>query len=257
VTSEVVTADVTSARYVMGLGDDALVLAQRCAEWVTRAPALEEDVALANIGLDLLGQARLLLSHAGELEGRGRTEDDLAHFRDEREFGNVQLVELENGDFAQTMTRLLVFSSYQLELYRRLISSTDTTLAAVAGKAVKEAAYHRDHARLWVLRLGAGTATSAARMQAGLQRIWPNVAELYADDGLPPGLVDSGVASYPSGLRTAALDWVGRTLGEAQLVLPEVESLPGGGRRGIHTAAMGPLLAELQQVARSHPGAQW
>jgi ring-1,2-phenylacetyl-CoA epoxidase subunit PaaC len=167
------------ARYTVGLGDDALVLAQRCGEWITRAPQLEEDVALANIGLDLLGQARTLLTYAAEVEGAGRDEDDLAYLRDERDFLNVQLVELENGDFAVSMARLLVFSAYSYELYDRLHASADETLAAIAAKAVKEVSYHRDHATEWVLRLGDGTDVSHHRMQAGLATIWPYVDELF------------------------------------------------------------------------------
>jgi len=253
------TATITQARagYARALGDDALILAQRCAEWVARAPELEEDVALANIGLDLLGQARLLLSHAGELEGRGRTEDDLAYFRDEREFTNLQLCELANGDFAQTIARLLVFSSYASALYRRLSTSTDETLAAIAAKAVKEVAYHRDHARTWLQRLAGGTPESARRMRNGLERVWPYVPELFVDDWLPRGLVETGVAVPPGDLRTEVMDELTQVLAEAGLAPPDVAPVPAGGRRGVHTEAMGYLLAEMQHIARSHPGAQW
>lgn len=245
------------AGYVRALGDDALILAQRCAEWITRAPELEEDVALANIGLDLLGQARLLLSHAGELEGRCRTEDDLAYFREEREFRNLQLCELPNGDFAQTIARLLVFSSYAGALYRRLGGSTDETLSAIAGKAVKEVAYHRGHARTWSLRLGGGTEESARRMRAGLQRVWPYVPELFDDSWVPAGLVEAGVAVRPSDLRSQVMSEVSRVLAEAGLAVPELAPVPTTGRHGVHTEAMGDLLAEMQVVARAHPGAEW
>lgn len=254
------------ARYVVGLGDDALVLAQRCGEWITRAPQLEEDVALANIGLDLLGQARSLLTYAATVEGSGRDEDDLAYLRDERDFLNVQLVELENGDFAVSMARLLVFSTYQLELYRRLESSSDETLAAIAAKAVKEVDYHRDHATEWVLRLGDGTDTSHERMQVGLQTVWPYVDELFATTSRfstgsapwpEPPLVASGVAVDPAALREPTMDYVQQVLDEATLVVPDVTWTATGGRQGIHSTPMGHLLAEMQHIHRSHPGARW
>ena len=160
--------DSAVACYVLALGDDALVCAQRLCEWATRAPAIEEDVALMNIALDLLGQARSLLAYAGELEGSGRREDELAYLRDERDFRNCQLVELDNGDFATTMARQLLFSAYQFELYGALSSSTDERLSGVAAKAVKQVAYHREHAAGWVVRLGDGTQESHARMAAAL-----------------------------------------------------------------------------------------
>jgi len=249
------------AAYALALGDDALVLAQRCGEWITNAPQLEEDVALANIGLDLLGQARTLLTYAGEVEGmidgKGRSEDDLAYLRGEREFTNVQLVELENGDFALTMARLLAFSTYQLAFYEELQGSADPTLAAIAAKAVKEVAYHRDHARSWVLRLGDGTDESHRRMQAGLERVWPYVGELFDASWISPGLVERGVAVD---VRTLEDDWnayLTQVLAEATLEVPQVAQRPTGGRRGIHTEVMGYLLAEMQHLARSHPGATW
>ena len=250
------------ARYALALGDDALVLAQRCGEWVTRAPQLEEDVALANIGLDLLGQARSLLTYAGQVEGDGRSEDDLAYLREERDLLNVQLVELENGDFAVSMARLLVFSSYQLELYRRLVSSRDETIAAVAAKAVKEVAYHRDHATEWVLRLGDGTSESSRRMQAGLEVVWPYVDELFAMTSRygvwpDPALVTDGVAVDPSCLREPALAHVRSVLGSAGLTEPSPRWTAQGGRQGVHSSPMGHLLAELQHLHRSHPGASW
>jgi ring-1,2-phenylacetyl-CoA epoxidase subunit PaaC len=250
------------ARYALALGDDALVLAQRCGEWVTRAPQLEEDVALANIGLDLLGQARSLLGHAGRLEGEGRDEDDLAYLREERDFLNVQLVELPNGDFAVSMARLLVFSAYQLELYRGLAGSRDETLAAVAAKAVKEVAYHRDHASEWVLRLGDGTPESHRRMQAGLDAVWPYVDELFATSSRhgvwpDPALVTDGFAVDPASLRGPALGHVRAVLGQATLTEPEPRWTARGGRHGVHSTPMGHLLAELQHLHRSHPGASW
>jgi ring-1,2-phenylacetyl-CoA epoxidase subunit PaaC len=246
-----------AARYALALGDDALILAHRCGEWISNAPQLEEDVALANIGLDLLGQARSLLTYAGELEGLGRTEDDLAYLREERAFTNVQLVELPNGDFAVTMARLLVFSTYQLTLYEQLRTSSDEMLAAVAAKAVKEVAYHRDHATSWVLRLGDGTDVSHARMQAGLARVWPYVEELFDTSWIDPELLERGVAVDAAQLRPGWEAYLRSVLMEATLAWPEVAQRPTGGRRGVHTEAMGYLLAEMQHLHRSHPGARW
>jgi ring-1,2-phenylacetyl-CoA epoxidase subunit PaaC len=250
------------ARYTIGLGDDALVLAQRCGEWITRAPQLEEDVALANIGLDLLGQARSLLTYATTVEGAGRDEDDLAYLRDERDFLNAQLVELENGDFAVSMARLLVFASYSYELYSRLQQSTDETLAAVAAKAIKEVDYHRDHAAEWVLRLGDGTDESHARMQAGLETVWPYVDELFTSSSKhgewpEPDLVASGTAVDPGDLRGPTMAYVLHVVDEATLDEPTVTWTATGGRHGIHSSPMGHLLAELQHIHRSHPGASW
>jgi ring-1,2-phenylacetyl-CoA epoxidase subunit PaaC len=239
--------------YTLGLADDALVSAQRMGWWISRAPELEEDVALANIGLDQLGQARTLLTYAGELEGEGRTEDDLAYLRDDREFRNVKLVERPMTDFGVAMARLLVFSTYQLHLYRALAASTDETLSGVAAKAVKEVAYHVDHASHWVLRLGDGTEESHARMQAALDAEWPYVDELFtpADGSL------AGCAADPAELRDAVLSDVRRVVTEATLAMPEVPSALGGGRDGLHTEHLGYLLAEMQHLHRSHPGASW
>jgi ring-1,2-phenylacetyl-CoA epoxidase subunit PaaC len=244
-------------RYVLALADDALIASQRLGEWIASAPELEEDVALANIGLDLLGQARALLTHAGELEGSGRDEDALAYFRDERDFLNVQLVERANGDFAVTMARLLLLSTYLHELWSALRTSADETLAAIAAKAVKEVDYHVDHARMWVLRLGDGTEESHRRMQAGLDAEWPFADELFDGSHLDPALVASGVAVDPSLLRDAWRMRVEAVVAEATLTMPDARAAVTGGRRGIHTEQMGYLLAEMQHLARSHPGASW
>nr|WP_239579280.1 1,2-phenylacetyl-CoA epoxidase subunit PaaC [Microlunatus panaciterrae] len=234
-----------------------MIHAQRLAEWIASAPELEEDVALGNIALDQLGQARLLLSYAGDVEGAGRNEDDLAFFRDERKFLNLQLVELTNGDFAVTIAKLLLVSSYQLELYRRLSSSTDEMLSAIAAKATKEVAYHRDHATQWTLRLGDGTEFSHQQMQTALERVWPYLEEMFDDSWIPATLLESGVAVPVSELRPAFTQYVTTVIRQATLTSPEVPSIPTGGRRGIHTEAMGFLLAEMQHLARSHPGATW
>lgn len=245
------------ATYALRLGDDALVLAQRLAEWSAKAPELEEDVALTNIGLDLLGQARALLSYAGEVEGKGRDEDSLAFLREERDFLNVQLVEQPNGDFAQTIARQLFFSSWQLAVYDGLTSSADDTIAAVAAKGVKEVAYHHDHAVQWTLRLGDGTSESHQRMQAGLDRMWPFVEELFVSDEVEASLTEQGVAVDVSTLRTEWEETVGAVLAEATLERPDASWTARGGRNGIHSESFGYLLAEMQHLHRSHPGARW
>nr|WP_202885555.1 1,2-phenylacetyl-CoA epoxidase subunit PaaC [Kribbella sandramycini] len=234
------------------MGDDALIAAQRTAEWIAAAPQLEEDVALGNIGLDQLGQARSLLQYAGSLDGR--TEDDLAYFREEREFRNLQLCELPNGDFAHAMARLLYFATYQHLLYEELRTCADETLAGVAGKAVKEVAYHVDHATQWVLRLGDGTEESHRRMQAALEALWPYTGEMFESDELIGRLA---VAVDPAPLRA---EWERRVLAvidESTCSRPEASYQHTGGRSGRHTEHLGYLLAELQHVARSHPGATW
>jgi ring-1,2-phenylacetyl-CoA epoxidase subunit PaaC len=237
----------------LGHADDALVSAQRLGWWISRAPELEEDVAMANIGLDQLGQARSLLTYAGELEGEGRTEDDLAYLRDDREFRNVKLVERPMTDFGVTMARLLVFATYQLHLHRALCECGDPTLRGIAGKAVKEVAYHVDHATHWVLRLGDGTDDSHARMQAALDAEWPYVEELFAPS--PESL--AGQVTDPAVLRDPVLSDVRRVVVEATLELPQVPPALGGGRNGQHTEHLGHLLAEMQHLHRSHPGVTW
>ncbi|HET7327692.1 MAG TPA: 1,2-phenylacetyl-CoA epoxidase subunit PaaC [Nocardioidaceae bacterium] len=242
--------------YTLRLGDDTLVFSQRLGEWIAASPQLEQDVAIGNIALDLLGQARALLSYAGAVEGRGRDEDVLAYFRDERDFTNVHLVEgASRGDFAITMARLLVFASYQHQLYGRLAGSSDETLAAIAAKAVKEVDYHRDHATQWVLRLGDGTQESHRRMQAALDAVWPDLDELFESDDLVRRL--PGVAVDPADLEQPVRGYLRQVLDRATLTVPDVRPAVTGGRRGIHSEVMGFLLAEMQHLARSHPGAQW
>jgi len=243
--------------YALRLGDDALVLAQRLCEWAARSPQLEEDVALMNLALDLLGQSRSLLTLAGAREGRGRSEDDLAFLRDEPDVVNAQLMELPNGDFGRTMARQLLVSAYSVPLWQGLCSSTDPDLAGIAGKAVKEVTYHLDHARSWVVRLGDGTQESRRRMQAGLDEVWPYAFELFQTDDLLRRLVSRGVAPDPAELQARWWATVQEVLAEATLTVPETGWRPSGGRRGVHTEAFGYLLAELQHVHRSHPGASW
>ncbi len=245
----------TRADYVLGLADDALISAQRLGWWISRAPEIEEDVALANIGLDQLGQARLLLAHAGSLEGAGRDEDDLAYLRDASEFRNVWLVERPQSDFGVAMARLLLFAAWQVELYAALSRSTDPVLSGVAGKAVKEVDYHLDHARHWVIRLGDGTETSHHRAQTALDAEWRHLDELLAPaDG---ALVAAGTAVDPAGLRAGVLDRITDVLTVATLAVPTTEQVSGGGRRGHHTEEMEPLLTEMQQLHRAHPGVTW
>ena len=241
------------AQYALGLGDDALALAHRLGEWITNAPELEEDVALGNLGLDLLGHARSLLTYAGS--AWDKTEDDLAYFRDEGEFRSHQLFEQPNGDFAATIARQLIASVYFAELYRALSHSADATLAAIAAKAVKEVDYHLDHSVQWLQRLGLGTEYSHERMQAGLDTMWPFVDELFREDPYAEAAGDAGVD--PRGLRAAFDAIVPRAIVEAGLVVPEVPAARGGGRSGVHAEAFGPMLAEMQVVARAHPGATW
>jgi ring-1,2-phenylacetyl-CoA epoxidase subunit PaaC len=256
------------ATYCLMLADDALVASQRLAEWTTNAPELEEEVALANIALDLLGQARVLLARAGHLGAAERyrvgpqdDEDVLAYFRDERAFRNVVLAEADLGDFGRTMAWMLVYSSWRLALMTRLVASRDVVLAAVADKAVKELAYQRQYAAQWVVRLGDGTDHSRERVQAGLDGVWPFVEELFAVHPVEARLVEAGVAVDPAELR-AELDAVlDQVLPPARLTRPErpaVGLVAGrGGRDGIHTEALGPVLAVMQSLARTHPEATW
>jgi len=257
VPSDVDGADL--AAYCLMLADDALIMSHRLQQWCTRAPELEDEVAVANIGLDLLGQARLLLTRAGKADGSDRSEDDYAYFRDEHEFRNVRLVELDNGDFAFSMARLLVFATWRLALLQRLESSQDPVLAAIAEKGVKEVLYHRDYAGQWVVRLGDGTEYSHERMQHGVQAVWPLVDELFTPHEVELRL--AGVAVDPTSLRPEFDAVLAQVLNAATLELPQTPALPGvsgrTGRDGVHTEAMGFLLAELQSVARAHPEATW
>jgi len=247
-----------SAAYLLGLADDATVYAQRLAEWMTNAPQIEEDMALGNISLDLLGQARALYPYIGSIDGTGRLEDDYAMMRDERDWHNVHLVEQERGDFAQEMARLLWFSAYQVELHSALVGSSDDMVAGVAGKALKEVRYHLDHASLWVVRLGDGTDESHRRMQAALEWVLPYLAELFDDDPAAVAAAESGMGVLPSSLHDAVVARVARVVDEATLTLPNEPTWRArGGREGIHSRPMGYLLAELQHIARSHPGATW
>jgi len=256
------------ATYCLMLADDALIASQRLAGWTAKAPELEEEVALANIALDLLGQARVLLSRAGHLGaaepyrvGPQDDEDVLTYFRDDRAFRNVTLAETDLGDFGRTIAWILVFAAWRLALMQRLTGSRDPVLAAVAGKAVKELTYHRDYAAQWVLRLGDGTELSHARMQAGLDGVWPHVEELFLPHDVERRLVQAGVAVNPAELRGDVDAVVAQVLPAATLTRPETPAvgLVGGrgGRDGVHTESLGGVLALMQSLARAHPGATW
>jgi ring-1,2-phenylacetyl-CoA epoxidase subunit PaaC len=253
--STAIPASADVAGYALALGDDALILAQRLSAWSSLAPDLEEDIALTNIALDLLGQARSLLTYAGSFDGR--TEDDLAYLRHEPDFRNVHLVELPNGDFGMTIARQLVFSTYQFLLYEALASSVDETLAGVAAKAVKEVAYHRDHAVQWTFRLGDGIDESHRRMQAGLDRVWPYTAELFDADETVRRLAADRVAVDPTTLGREWTVQMSHVVSEATLDMPDAPPRITGGRRGRHTEMFGYLLAEMQHLHRSYPGATW
>jgi ring-1,2-phenylacetyl-CoA epoxidase subunit PaaC len=247
------------ATYCLMLGDDALIMSHRLQQWLARAPELEEETALANIALDLLGQARLLFTRAGTADGSKRSEDDYAFFRAEREFRNVRFVEAADADFAGLIARLLVFSTWRLALLVRMRDSADPVLAAVAAAGVKEVTYHRDYAAQWVIRLGDGTDYSRERMEAGLAAVAPLVAELFEPSAVEERL--AGVAVNPAQLRPEFDQVLAQVLAAAGLDWPEVVGLGGvsgqAGREGVHTEAMGYLLAELQSVARAMPGATW
>lgn len=248
-----ITASEDVARYALYLGDDALMLGQRLSHWISRAPELEEDIALGNIALDLVGHARFFLTYAGT--AWGKTEDDLAYFRDEEEFRSCRLVEQENGDFGQTIARQLIFSYYQHELYSKLVESQDETLAAIAAKALKEVQYHQDHAAQWLLRLGIGTEESHRRIQEGLYYMWPYIDELFHDDDVTAAL--PGIAVQPSSLRENFDRRIAEIISEATLELPQVDQAWGGDRSGEFSEARGHILAEMQVLARQFPGATW
>ncbi|MDT0329383.1 1,2-phenylacetyl-CoA epoxidase subunit PaaC [Nocardiopsis lambiniae] len=246
------------ALYCQMLGDDALVQAQRLVQWVTDAPELEEEVALANIALDLLGQARLLLARAGQADGTGRDEDAFAYRRAAHEFRNVRLTEAPRGDFARAVVTLLVLSSQRLALFGRLADSTDPVLAAIAAKGVNELAYHREYAVSWALRLGDGTPYSHERMVEAVADVWPLTGELFATHPVEARLAAQGAAVDPATVRDEVHAVLTRVFTEATLAAPApFPEATVAGRDGRHTPALAPLLDELQKVAREHPEATW
>jgi ring-1,2-phenylacetyl-CoA epoxidase subunit PaaC len=243
--------------YAIALADDALVLGHRLSEWSGRAPMLEEDIALSNLALDLIGQARLLYGYAAEVEGKGRNEDQLAYFRDAHEFRNILLVEQPNGDFAATMIRHLLYAAFMHPYFEALARSPDPHLAGIAGKAVKEMAYHVRHASEWTIRLGDGTAESHRRAAEALDELWAYSGELFEMDGGEAALVAGGVAVDRERIRPIWQSTVMRVLDQATLDRPGDRYMQTGGRAGRHTEQLGKMLAEMQVLARAHPGVTW
>jgi ring-1,2-phenylacetyl-CoA epoxidase subunit PaaC len=244
-------------RYVLRLADTSLVLGQRLAEWIGHSPALEEDLGLANLALDLIGQARLLLTYAGELEGRGRDEDTLAFLRDAPEFLNVTLAEQPNGDFGQTIVRQWLIDCWQLEIYHGLSTSLDTRLAAIAAKALRETRYHHRFSSGWLVRLGDGTPESHQRVQDALDDLWRFTAELFAPDDIDERMRAAGVAPA---LPELAERWslrIGEDLRAATLRRPAAVAYAWHGKRGVHTEHLGHMLSEMQHLQRTYPGVRW
>ncbi|MBT4205267.1 MAG: phenylacetate-CoA oxygenase subunit PaaC [Proteobacteria bacterium] len=244
-------------RYVLRLGDNALILGQRMTEWCGHSPLLEEDIAMANCALDHVGRARLLLSYAAELEGEGRSEDDLAFVRSDREFENFLLCELPIGDYAFTMARQYLLDTYHYYLFTELVSSSDETLSAIAQKAIKETTYHMDRSRDWVLRLGDGTEESHERMQVALEGMWNYTEELFERDPVDVQMIAEAIGPDPERLHSKWQADINATIKKATLRVPEKKWSLSGGRNGLHTEAMGHLLSEMQHLQRTYPGLSW
>lgn len=243
--------------YTLRRADDALILGHRLSEWCGHAPMLEEDMAMANMGLDLLGQARELYSYAAKVEGKGNDEDKFAYLRDVRQYRNLLLLEQPNGDFARTMARQFFYAAFSDLYWRAMMKSRDATLAAIAAKSEKESAYHLRHSSEWMVRLGDGTDESHRRVQAAVDDLWAFTGEMFAVDDSERGLIDAGIAIDPAMLRTPWLATVSRVLDESTLTKPQNEWMQQGGRDGRHSEHLGHLLSELQSMQRSFPGATW
>ncbi len=243
--------------YVLRRADDALILGHRLSEWCGHAPMLEEDMALANMGLDLLGQARELYSYAAKVEGGGNDEDKFAYLRDVRQYRNLLLLEQPNGDFARTMTRQFFYAAFADCYWRTMMKSDDPTLAAIAAKSEKETAYHLRHASEWMVRLGDGTAESHQRAQTAIDDLWAYTGEMFAVDDSERGLIDSGIAVDPLSLRPQWLETISGVVNEATLALPKSDWMQQGGRSGRHSEHLGHLLSELQSMQRTFPGVTW
>jgi ring-1,2-phenylacetyl-CoA epoxidase subunit PaaC len=248
-------------QYLLRLGDSPLILAQRLGESVGRGPILEEDIAQTNVGLDLLGQARLWLSYAGEVEARfaphGRGEDELAYLRDSGEFRNLLLVEQPNGNFADTTARQFLFDAWHLPLLQGLARSQDARIAEIAAKAAKEAAYHVERSGDWVIRLGDGTDESHTKIQAAIDDLWMYTGEMFAADAIELALIEAGIAADVRVLEAPWREHVEQVLRSATLATPGASFMQQGGKRGVHTEHLGHLLSEMQVLPRSHPGAHW
>jgi ring-1,2-phenylacetyl-CoA epoxidase subunit PaaC len=243
--------------YTLRRADDALILGHRLSEWCGHAPMLEEDMALANIGLDLLGQARELFSYAARVEANGHDEDSFAYLRDVRQYRNLLLLEQPNGDFARTMTRQFFYSVFADLYWRAMMRSSDATLEAIAAKSEKESAYHVRHSSEWMLRLGDGTDESHRRAQTAIDDLWAFTGEMFETDDSERGLINAGIAVDPEELRPSWLATVSAVLTEATLARPKSDWMQQGGRSGRHSEHLGHLLSELQSMQRSFPGAAW
>lgn len=243
--------------YTLRRADDALILGHRLSEWCGHAPMLEEDMALSNIALDLIGQARELYSYAGAVEGKGRSEDQLAYLREERDYRNLLLVEQPNGDFARTIVRQFYYSAFADPYWRAMMRSSDPTLAAIAAKSEKESAYHLRHASEWIIRLGDGTDESHRRVQDAVDALWAFAGELFDVDDSEQRLIDSGVAIDPAGLRGGWQSTLSSVLSEATLTQPTGTWVQRGGRSGRHSEHLGRLLTDLQYMQRTYPGQTW
>ncbi len=243
--------------YTLRLGDDSLILGHRLSEWCGHGPILEEDIAMTNLSLDLIGQATSLLKYAGEVEGKGRTEDDLAYLRFDREYKNLLLVEQPNGDFGMTMMRQFLFDAYRKLLFERLVNAKDATLAAIAEKSLKETRYHFKHSSEWVIRLGDGTEESHQRIQDSLDTLWRYTSELFYSDEADATLQQEGVIPSMEGLKEEWMNVVQEVLREATLTIPTNNWKHEGGRRGMHSEHLGYILAELQYMQRAYPGMEW
>ncbi len=243
--------------YTLRRADDALILGHRLSEWCGHAPMLEEDMALANIALDLLGQARELYGYAAKVEGKGNDEDKFAYLRDVRQYRNLLLAEQPNGDFARTIVRQFFYSAFADLYWRAMMASTDETLSAIAAKSEKESAYHLRHCSEWVVRLGDGTAESHRRAQTAIDDLWAFTGEMFSVDDSERGLIDAGIAVDPTSLRARWLKTITEVVSEATLVLPQNDWMQQGGRIGNHSEHLGHLLSELQSMQRTFPGATW
>ncbi len=243
--------------YLLRLGDNNLILAQRLSAWCGHGPVLEEDIALANISLDLIGQARMWLTLAGEVESKGRDEDKLAYLRNENEFRNVLLVEQANGNFADTMARQFYYDQWHILLLRELQKSSDARIAAIAEKSFKEVSYHVRRSSEWVVMLGDGTDESHTKIQQAIDKLWPYTGELFDRDAVDNELCAKGIACDVSALREIWLKQISVILQEATLKLPEATWMQSGGKQGMHSESFGFLLAEMQVLQRTYPGATW
>jgi ring-1,2-phenylacetyl-CoA epoxidase subunit PaaC len=243
--------------YTLRRADDALILGHRLSEWCGHAPMLEEDMALANMSLDLLGQARELYSYAAKVEGRDNDEDKLAYLRDVRQYRNLLLLEQPNGDFARTMVRQFFYATFADLYWRAMMRSGDATLAAIAAKSEKESAYHVRHTSEWVVRLGDGTEESHRRAQGAIDDLWAFTGEMFTVDDSERGLIDAGIAVDPATLRAPWLKAITAVIAEATLTLPKNDWAQQGGRSGRHSEHLGHLLSELQSMPRTFPGATW